>query len=415
MGTHSQKNPITAHPVQMTVWKHPARFKVLVAGRRAGKTFLTREMLLRASEKPRSTNVYVAPTRHQAKAVMWSTLKDRIRELGWSVRINESELRIQRRNGALIMLATAEKPDRLRGLGIDFIAFDEYADYRGDDIWYQVVRPALADKHGKAIFVGSPKGFSHFYDLFNRAKTENDWVAFQYRTIDSPFFQTPEGLAELEEAKRNLSERDYNQEFNGTFENFAGRIYYAFDREKCSSEHVYDPTLPILVGMDFNKSPSTCVLTQKIAGVLHQFDEIFIQAGDTPELCRTILFRYPNHKSDIRVRPDATGARSYSVNKNLSDHHILREHGFYVDSAASNPSRVDRWASANRAFEKGWYKINISKCPKTVKDVETICFKEGKCEPMLNDAMLGHISDGMSYNIYKEFPVIGKVTQRAYA
>jgi len=409
------KSPIASHPVQLKVWKDPARFKVFVAGRRTGKTFLTREMLLKASEKARSTNVYVAPTRHQAKAVMWSTLKDRVAELGWQVRINEAELKITRRNNAIIMLATAEKPDRLRGLGIDFIAFDEYADYRGDEIWYQVVRPALADKHGKAIFVGSPKGFSHFYDLFNRAKIEDNWSAFQYRTIDSPFFQTPEGLAELEEAKRNLSERDYRQEFEGSFENFAGRIYYAFDRAKCQSDHVYDPKLPILIGMDFNKSPGTCVLTQKVAGVLHQFDEVFLQASDTPEMCRTIFMKYPNHKSEIRVRPDATGSRSYSVNKNLSDHHLLREHGYRVDAGATNPSRVDRWASVNRALEKGWYKINIDKCPKTVKDLEVICYKEGSCEPMLKDPMLGHISDGLGYNVYKEFPILGKATQKAYA
>lgn len=397
----------------MRLWQSKARFKVVVAGRRWGKTMWLRETLLRATEKPGACVVYVAPTRTQAKDILWTQLKNRLDDLGWYYSSNESELKITRGNESTLELKSAEKPGRLRGRGIDKIAFDEFAEYRSDEIWTQVARPALSDRRGSAIFTGTPKGFNHLHQIYQDAKTKDNWEAFSFKTIDSPFFQTPEGRAEVEEARRNLLERDFLQEYEASFENFAGRVYYAFDRAACNADVDYVSGLPVIVGMDFNKNPMTCTLHQKHGGTLVQFGEIYLQASDTPEMCRTIRYHYPDAK--IIVRPDATGSRSYSVNKNLSDHHILREFGFEVDCMNTNPSRVDRWASVNRAFEKGWSKINVAKCPKTVKDLEVICYKEGTCDPDLRDKMLGHISDGHGYAVYREFPIMGEVTQSYYA
>lgn len=343
---------------------------------------------------------------------MWAQLKARIDELGWSVNTNESELKVTRANGATIELKSAEKPGRLRGRGIDYIAMDEYAEYRTNEIWTQVVRPALSDKRGQCDFTMTPKGFNHGYDLFNHAKTDSDWSAHHFKTIDSPFFQTEAGLKELEDARANLSERDFRQEYEASFENFSGRIYSSFDRARNNTDYSYDSSLPVIVGMDFNRSPMTAALFQR-KEQLNQFGEIFLQAADTPEICRAIKAKFPN--SVIIVRPDATGSRSYTVGKHLSDHTILREFGFRVEAAASNPARIDRWASCNRAFEQDLVRVNVKACPYTVRDLEIISYKEGSCEPMLNDPMMGHISDAHGYAVYKEFPILGKVTVSRYA
>jgi hypothetical protein len=99
----------------------------------------------------------------------------------------------------------------------------------------------------------------------------------------------------------------------------------------------------------------------------------------------------------------------------LSDHQILRDFGFDVEAGNVNPSRIDRWAAVNRAFEKGWSKVNVAKCPYTVKDLEVICYKEGTCEPDLRDKLLGHISDGHGYAVNWQFPIMGEATQSYYA
>lgn len=403
-------NPISSHNGQLEIWRDPSRFKVAVCGRRWGKTVLMREMLLSKSERPRSCNVYVAPTRFQAKDVLWAQLKDRIRELGWGVRINEAELKITRRNKATIELKSAEKPGRLRGRGINFIALDEFAEYRTDEIWREVVRPALSDTRGHAFFGMTPKGFNHAYDLFNKAKTERDWNAFSFKTLDSPFFQTAEGIQEIEDAKRNLTERDFRQEYEASFENFAGRIYYAFDRSKCHTDYKFDSSLPIIIGQDFNRSPMSSCLFQKVGDKLIQFGEIFLTASNTDEVCRMIRAKY---SVPVIFRPDATGSRRTS-NSAQSDHEIIRSYGFSIQVAATNPKKVDRWASVNRAFEQGKLLINTKECPKTTKDLEVLCYKEGSCEPMLTDPMIGHLGDAHGYAVFKEFPIMGKVTQSRF-
>jgi len=389
-----------------------ARFKVAVCGRRWGKTFFLREQLLFQSQKPGSTVIYVAPTRGQAKDIMWRSLKDRISELNWACKINEAELTVLRGNGSSIELKSAEKPGRLRGRGIDLIAMDEFAEYRTDEIWHQVARPALSDKRGKALFAMTPKGFNHGYDIFNEAKTADNWESFSFKTIDAPFFQTAEGQAELADAKANLSSRDYRQEYEASFENFAGRIYSSFERKSCSTEVCFSSGLTVYVGADFNRSPMAWCLFHEISGVLHQFGEVFLNPAETPEACEVVRQRCPN--SNIIVIPDATGNRKTS-NSAVSDHAHIARAGFRIQCQASNPRKVDRWSAVNRAFEKGLVKVNIKTCPYTVRDLEVLCYKEGTCEPMLTDPMLGHISDGFGYAVHQKFPIVGKVTTRSYA
>jgi len=401
-------SPIPNHSGQHQIWKDNNRFIVIVAGRRWGKTLLAGEMLINAMGKPKSNNLYIAPTRHQAKELIWDYLKNRIREFKWRVKVNESDLTIKRNNGATISIKSAEKEDRVRGLGYDLAVLDEYADFKTATLWTQALRPALSDRLGRAVFFLTPKGFNHAYDLYQQAKTSKDWSIYTFKTIDSPFFQTEEGRKEIQEAKLSLTEKDFRQEYEASFENYSGRIYYAFDRGDLNIDYKYNPDLPIIIGQDFNRSPMASAVFQRVRGELIQFDEIFLRVADTMQTCKEIEHRYPQTK--IIIRPDATGSRKTS-NSSRSDFDIIRSFNFEIESAKLNPRRIDRWATVNRCFEKKLVKFVVDKCPISVKDREILCYKEGTCEPMLNDPMVGHISDAGDYAIYREYEILRAPSQ----
>lgn len=395
--------PIPVHPGQVQVWRDQARHKVIAAGRRWGKSILGAEAMLATTDKPKSNTCYVGPTRQQAKEIIWDYLKQRCFQNKWRVKINESELKIIRSNKSTLEVKSAEREDRFRGRKFDLIVLDEYAEYKGRTIWSQAIRPTLSDTRGRAMFLFTPKGYGLGYDLFQRAKTEDGWACYTFRTIDSPFFQTEEGKREIEEARSNLSELDFKQEYEAEFVAHAGRICYAFDRLKHSTDLDYNPQLPVIIGMDFNVAPSCSAIFQKTNEGLVQIGEIFLKSADTRQTCEIIQQRF--FGSRLEIRPDATG-RNRSSAMGISDFDILRQFKFNIQCDKINPKRVDRYASVNRAFEKGWLKINLKNCPQTVKDLETLIYKEGTSDPQLTDPMAGHMFDAFGYAIHREYPIV---------
>ena len=151
---------------QKTIARDTSRFRVVAAGRRFGKTFLAIRELAFFARIPNKNIYYIAPTYRQAKTIVWEDLKKRLIELRWVKKINETDLRIDLVNGSRISLRGSDNPDSLRGVSLDFVVFDEFADI--DPVtWDAVIRPALADKQGHALWIGSPKGKNHFYDLYH--------------------------------------------------------------------------------------------------------------------------------------------------------------------------------------------------------------------------------------------------------
>jgi hypothetical protein len=147
----------------------------------------------------------------------------------------------------IIALRGADNYDSLRGNGLDFVVLDEYASMP-PEAWTEVLRPSLADKQGRALFIGTPRGLNHFYDLFQLAKGEDAdaWAAFQFTTAEGG--NVP--LEELELAAHELDERTYRQEFHASFENIGeGLVYYGFDRALNVRPVVYDRRYPIFVSL----------------------------------------------------------------------------------------------------------------------------------------------------------------------
>jgi len=146
---------------QKTIADSPARFKVAICGRRFGKTHLAIRELCRAASVPNSEAWFVAPTYRQAKQIVWRKLKHRLQDLRWVRKINESELTIYLKNNSVISLKGADNADSLRGVGLDFLVMDEFADI-DPEAWYEVLRPTLADRQGSAMFIGTPKGVANW-------------------------------------------------------------------------------------------------------------------------------------------------------------------------------------------------------------------------------------------------------------
>src|SRR6202049_2180276 len=167
---------------QWSVFGCDQRFRVLVAGRRFGKTYLALVELCQAASVGSQLAWYVAPTYKQAKRIAWKTLKQMTKGY-WASKPNETDLRIELVWGGTICLRGADNYDSLRGDGLDFLVLDEYASI-ASEAWTQVLRPALADKQGRALFIGTPKALNHFHELVERAETLPDWKAFQFTTAE---------------------------------------------------------------------------------------------------------------------------------------------------------------------------------------------------------------------------------------
>ena len=172
------------------------RFKILVCHRRAGKTLAAinetiKEVLL--CEKPNPRGFYVAPTFSQAKDIAWTYLKEFTRDIP-GMKYYESDLRADFPTGARIKLFGAENPDRMRGIYVDVAVIDEYASM-SPTIWTDVLRPALSDRQGKAIFLGTPKGQDSFYDLWTYALAHpEEWFALMLKASDTGILSPKELL-----------------------------------------------------------------------------------------------------------------------------------------------------------------------------------------------------------------------------
>ena len=393
---------------QTKIFRDKSRFKVVVAGRRFGKTVLALWSLISvAYNKANSINWYTAPTYRQAKQIAWSMLRGFLPPEAVASR-NETDLSLTLINGSIIALRGADNYDSLRGVGLDALVLDEYADMAAE-VWTEVLRPALSDKLGSALFIGTPAGFNHLYDLWIEADSKPDWKAWQFTTADGGNVP-PE---ELEAARLDLDERTYNQEYLASFESLTGRVYYEFDRHLNVSADLVDPGAELLVGMDFNIAPMSAVIGIKAGSdQLHILDEIVIMNGNTELMCDAINQRYPNRR--VLVYPDPSGrARKTSSPVGQTDFSILAAHGFRVLSPPSAPLVVDRNNEVNAMFKnaRGERRLFVHpRCKTLIKCLDGLTYKEDTSQP---DKTLGldHLPDALGYLVHYEFPIAGKLSK----
>ena len=210
---------IDLHPAQLEIFNSEKRFKIVAAGRRFGKSYLSAWLLLINAIQSESKDVfYVGPTFQQAKDIMWGMLKDLGKDLIVAAHENTAVLTLI--NGRKIYLKGSDRPDTLRGVGLAYCVLDEYANMK-PQVWEQIIRPTLSDVQGGALFIGTPAGKNHFFDLYNDAFEDDDWEAFQFTSIDNPFILEKE----IKAASKSMSSMSFRQEFEASFESFSGGIF----------------------------------------------------------------------------------------------------------------------------------------------------------------------------------------------
>jgi len=199
---------------QKQVWEDPTRFKIVAAGRRTGKSRLAAWMLIvNALQADKGHVFYVAPTQGQARDIMWQTLLELAHPVVTNAHINNLQIKLV--NGATISLKGADRPETMRGVSLKFLVMDEYADMK-PEVFEQILRPALADQKGAALFIGTPMGRNHFYDMYKYAELEDDesYTAWHFTSYDNELLD-PE---EIDLAKKSMSSYAFRQEFMASFE-----------------------------------------------------------------------------------------------------------------------------------------------------------------------------------------------------
>jgi len=214
-------------PWQSEVAKDPHRFRVVCAGRRAGKSVLSRMIALKWATENTGLYWIVSPTYRQSKMIHWAELDKEIPK-SWIAKKNEQELSVLLKNGSKMELKGAENPDALRGVKLRGLVIDEIASIRGWEwLWGEVLRPTLTDYEAPAIFISTPKGYNHFHDLYELGQRgTGSYKSWQFTTYDNP--RIPRG--EIERARGELTEDTFAQEYLADFRKATGLAFKSWDR-----------------------------------------------------------------------------------------------------------------------------------------------------------------------------------------
>ena len=206
------------HPKQYEVFTDPARFKVCVAGRRFGKSHLAVAYTLTEALKNELNGYplagkgvfYAAPTFDQGKRIAWQMMKQWARPV--IKRVKEQTGRLELINDRFIEIRGTDRPETMLGVGLSAVVLDEYADMK-PMVWEQILRPTLADVKGSALFIGTPRGKNHFYELWKDHEKDKEWALFQFTSFDNPYLD-PE---EIEASRRDMSSALFRQEHEAKF------------------------------------------------------------------------------------------------------------------------------------------------------------------------------------------------------
>jgi hypothetical protein len=428
-----------------------ARFKLVPAGRRSGKTERAVRYAVRCALRPPVRDAHyilAAPTYNQAKSIFWDKLKAYTPAWARCAKPSESELLIRFLTGSDIRVLGMDKPERAEGKPIDGIVMDEYANMKAS-AWELNIRPALSTPGrppGWARLIGVPEGRNHYYDLVTKHRNDptGQWSVHHWVSAD---IMDPEEVAQ---ARRDLDELSFRQEYEADFVTFHGQAYYAFDNlVHCDNLRAhYNPQAPLNFCFDFNVDPGVAVITQEIVfpkriatakgsvvvdGV-PLFTKVQVPAlkgtavlgevhiprnSTTPKVCAKLIQDWGGHAGHIFLYGDASGIARGSAKTEGSDWDLIRRdlyahfgrqrvHMKVPDANGTERARVNAMNCRLMAGD-GTVRMLVDghHCPKTIKDLEGVRLLEGGTGEIDKkiDRALTHLSDALGYYIVAEFPV----------
>ena len=310
--------------------KRQERFAVIVAHRRFGKTVAAINDLIKTALTTERKNVrvaYIAPYYRQAKAIAWDYLLEYTKDIE-GVYYNVAELRADFPNGARFRLFGADNYDAMRGLYFDSVVLDEPADFPAN-AWPMVIRPSLADRKGKATFIGTPKGKNDFWEIYNNAQKNDNWFCSMYKADETGILDKDE----LEEAKATMGEDRYAQEFLCSFEAAIQGAYYAQEmktakQEKRVTSVPYDPSTSVITSFDLGIGDSTAIWFAQFVGQEIHLIDYYENSGVGLDHYAKVLhekgYHYESHilPHDVKVKELGTGKSRLETLDNLGVRNI---------------------------------------------------------------------------------------------
>lgn len=420
------------HKVQLELWNSNKRFCVVPAGRRSGKTELAkRKLITKAIRGPKGqfhdANFFAgAPTRDQAKRIYWDDLKALIHPKFLARKPKESDLVIELINNSMISVIGLDVSERIEGSPWDWGILDEYGNMK-KKVWEENVRPALSDRLGGCWLIGVPEGRNHYYSLYKDALEDKTGEWGVYHWFSSEILPDHE----IESAKNTMDLLTFQQEYEGSFITFQGRIYYPFDESIHCGHLAYNKEEPLILCFDFNVSPGTCVIIQeqvlyytingqrfknKGTGVI---SEVYIEKdSNTSRVCKKILKDFSNHSGNVYCYGDATGGSSGSAKVKGSDWDIIESELKPVFNdrlkfkyPRKNPPEKVRVNSVNSRLLSTTNIVRLMVdprfAPNVVTDfdgVEVLEDSTGEIDKKSNPE-LTHLTDSIGYYINKEFSI----------
>jgi len=392
------------------------RFNVLVLHRRAGKTVMCINHIIKAAltnPLPNPRYVFVSPYRLQGKATAWDYLKTYAGKIP-GTKFNESELRCDFGTGARITIVGAENDQSLRGVFLDGVVCDETQNIK-PSLFPEVLRPALADRKGWCVFIGTPKGQNYFYELHKQAQSTKDWYTCVFKSSETKILDSEE----LEAAQQVMSPELFDQEFECSFQaaitgSYYGTIIESLDSNKRITEVSYDEDLDVETWWDLGMNDQTCIwFVQRFKNEIRLID-YYESSGEGLDHYAKII-----------------NNRGYEYSKHIAPHDIkVRELGNYgksrLDSAAElginfevapKLSIEDGIEAVRKALPNCWFDKN--KCQKAIEylkayqkrwDDKNQCFKNkpmhnfaSHCADAFRTGIVGYGADASNWK--KEIPV----------
>jgi hypothetical protein len=413
------------HAEQSRLWRSETRFRVSPAGRRSGKTELAKrygiQLAAQFTAAPDGWFVFAAPTHMQAKRIFWRDLKLMVPKRWLACRPSESELTLTLKNGSQITVLGMDVPERIEGRPLDWICLDEYANMKAT-VWEQNVRPALSTlgRPGGAWFTGVPEGRNHYYKLAMAAQSPKrpNWSYHHWLSAD---ILDP---SEIEEARRDLDELTFLQEYEASFVNFSGRAYYGFDRATHCATLSYNKQRPIAFCFDFNVAPAICVIVQEseTGDCTNVIGEVYIpRNGNTVSVCHRLIQDWGDHEGDVLCYGDATGGARGTSQVRGSDWDIIRDElkmvfkeRLLIRVPRANPLEKVRINAMNSRLKNAAGDIRLfvdfEAAPMLVVDLEGVILLEGGTGEIDKkaDKSLTHLTDALGYYIQRVHSPLAK-------
>ena len=370
MEVKSEKKPFLLHDTQSIVAKDTHRFRVINAGRRWGKsTLVAWEMFAIAVANENARVPYYAPTRDDARDIMWKQLKE-ICEPMTVGEPNESRLEIQIRNrfggvSLIVLYGWEAVQERGKGVGVknNHIFFDEVSKFKNFLYgWEEILRPTLIDLKGGATFISTPNGFNHFYDLTLMEGQDADYKYFHFTSMDNPFLP-PE---ELEKMRTEMTDDRFAQEVMGEFRKKEGLVYKEFSRTQHVVSDVPSLFIEKLGGIDWGHTHPAVILTIK-----KDYDGIYWVTDEWFEVGRT-------ESEIVDVAASKNFNKVYPDPENASGCDALRKKRVNVRTVSKGAgSVVSGIQKVREMLKQGRLKIHRS-CINTIQGFESYSYPDGK-------------------------------------